>query len=157
MSGIPNKRDFYRVQLKRPLCGECKIIPLDELELDTKFMTVAIFNISAGGLKFATTKPIQHEDYHLLIEIKVTLFHEEVTLMGEIVRKGEGPNEYCIEYTINDTERTRMVRLVNNLSVQLRKTSSLSSCSFCTDEQILIFKQMSFLTQDQRLSRIYIK
>lgn len=88
-------------------------------------------------MRFISAYPLPYCDYQFLLEIKFVLFHEEITSIGEIVRQIESKNyEYCIHFTMGDTERSRMVQMINTLSVKLRKTNTLSSCSFCTEEEI---------------------
>lgn len=132
-----NHRDFYRLKFVHPLCGEAKVIPLEDFEVENRYSKVAILDISAGGMRFISAYPLPYCDYQFLLEIKFVLFHEEITSIGEIVRQIESKNyEYCIHFTMGDTERSRMVQMINTLSVKLRKTNTLSSCSFCTVEEI---------------------
>lgn len=137
MTGAENKRRFFRLAFSHPLCADMKMIPLEDVDLDNRSTRVGIVNISGGGLKFVSPMKLP-DDVQMLLEFKFVMLNKEVKLLGQIVRRMETERfEYSVNFTLDDNQLSSLIQLINTLSVKLRKQPRLSSCSFCTDDEML--------------------
>ncbi|MFB6363882.1 PilZ domain-containing protein [Paenibacillus elgii] len=141
MSMEKNKRSFFRLRFQQPLCAELKLIGMADLEPEFKTRKAALLDLSAGGARFFTAAPLPDES-RLLIELKFTALAKEYRVLGLLVRSGQtetGHPEYCIQFSHNETETAALTSMLNQLAIKLRKTTVISQCSFCTEEDLAEF------------------
>ncbi|PYI55787.1 PilZ domain-containing protein [Paenibacillus flagellatus] len=136
-----NKRSYFRLMLPVPLSGTLKIIGLNNKKIDSKLAVVLIHDLGAGGMRIHAKHnfPI-HPD--LLLEFRFRLFHTEHKHLGTIVRKSSHTDtiyEYGIVFSHDENERQSLLHHLNMLDLKLRSANRLSSCSFCTDEELESF------------------
>jgi hypothetical protein len=132
-----NKRHFFRLAFATPLCADMKIIPLEDVEIEQRSHRVAIVDLSGGGLKFISPVKLA-DDFQMLLEFRFVLLNKELKLLANLVRRlDEGERfEYSVRFTIDDSEQSNLVQLINTLSIKLKSARTLSSCSFCTEKEI---------------------
>lgn len=136
-----NKRSFFRLDFKHPLGAEVKLIGLDETEVNHKTVKAAVMDLSAGGARFYTDAPLPEES-NLLVELKFIGLGSTFRLLGIVVRtihSAEEHYEYCIQFSLDEPDTAALTSLVNQLAIKLRKTDTLSNCSFCTEEELETF------------------
>ena len=133
-----NKRRFFRLSFSNLLCAEMKLIPLEDIALKSRIWTIGIMDISGGGLRFLSPVKLPVE-YRFLVEFKMSVLNEEYKLLGEIIRSSETERyEYAVRFISDDATQSKLVQMVNLLSVKFRKNVNLTSCNFCTDEQLQV-------------------
>ncbi|MBB3108633.1 c-di-GMP-binding flagellar brake protein YcgR [Paenibacillus phyllosphaerae] len=133
-----NKREFFRVDLKIPLSALLKIIAVSGNVTDTKYSKIAIKDISAGGIRMHSRLNLPVH-VNLLLEFSFQLFNENVKLIGAITRKTEiAPAlfEYGIQFYLDINKERQLISNLNQLTARLRNMDVLSSCSFCSDEEL---------------------
>ncbi|GAA3404397.1 hypothetical protein ACFFNY_26705 [Paenibacillus hodogayensis] len=140
-----NKRKFHRLMLAEPLYGTLKIVGLNEKKLDSKLAHMFILDLGAGGVRIHSVHsfPVTPD---LLLEFGFTLFHTDHRYLGTITRKSSHSDkvfEYGIAFSLDETERQRLLQSIHLLSIRLRQGAELSSCSFCNDEQYASFYGVS--------------
>ncbi|WP_248926535.1 PilZ domain-containing protein [Paenibacillus hamazuiensis] len=136
-----NKRSFFRLSFVHPLCAELKIIGLPD-DAEVKTAKIAIHDISAGGMRFVSDINFS-EELNVLFEVKFTALGKPYKILGQLLRVKEvKPQiyEYSTKFSLNEPEESALVSMLNALSIKLRKVNVLSSCSFCTDEELAQFK-----------------
>jgi hypothetical protein len=141
MSTTNNKRSFFRLDFKHPLGADVKVIGLDESELEHKIVKAAIMDLSAGGARFYTDAPLPDE-MNLLVELKFIGLGSTCRLLGLVVRtirSADGHHEYCVQFSLDEPDTAALTSLVNQLAIKLRKATTLSNCSFCTEEELESF------------------
>ncbi|MCP1306101.1 PilZ domain-containing protein [Paenibacillus tyrfis] len=129
------------MRFQQPLRAELKIIGIADLEPEFKTMKAAMLDLSAGGARFLTAAPLPEES-RLLIELKFTALAKEYRTLGILVRSGQtetGHPEYCVQFSHNEKETTALTSMINQLAIKLRKTTVISQCSFCTEEDLAEF------------------
>lgn len=135
-----NKRHFFRVSFPHPLCAELKIIGTPDT-LETKTGKIAIHDMSAGGMRFRSDINFTNE-LHILFEAKFTALGKPYKLLGQILRAKEIHSpiyEYSAKFSLGAQAESDLVHILNMLSIKLKKTKVLSSCSFCTEEELKQF------------------
>jgi hypothetical protein len=134
-----NKRSFYRLSFEHPLCSDLKIVGAYGKEMESKKTRVVVKDISAGGLRFSTRLNLPPEA-NMVLEFRFTLLDKEVRTIGVIQRKWEPDDTHMIDYgvkfTIFENDEIALSGMINNLAVRLKRSPMLSSCSFCTEEDL---------------------
>lgn len=140
-----NKRSFFRVPFAHPLGAELKIIGQNDMDSGTKMLPAAILDLSAGGARVYTAAPLPEES-SLLVELRFTALGSVYRPFGPVVRSiltAQGQYEYSIQFSLDENGTAALTGMLNQLAVKLRKTPTLPSCSFCTEEELADF---GFLT-----------
>jgi hypothetical protein len=136
-----NKREYFRIGLKIPLSAQLKIVGINNTLVETKYASIFVTDISAGGLRIHSKLDLPlHID--LLLEFTFSLFHKDVKFLGTIVRKSTLTStlfEYGIRFSLNETQHALLTGHLNLLSIRLRQSSMITSCSFCTEEELKEF------------------
>ncbi|TBL78224.1 PilZ domain-containing protein [Paenibacillus thalictri] len=136
-----NQRSFFRLAFEHPLCAELKIIGLQD-GLETKTGKIAIHDVSAGGMRFWSDIDFTNE-LNVLFEAKFIGLGKPYKLLGQILRiKEVKPRiyEYSSKFSLSEAEESALISLLNAMSIKLRKMKMLSSCSFCTNEELELFQ-----------------
>jgi hypothetical protein len=135
-----NKRSFFRLSFAHPLCAEFKRVGLPDT-LEPKTSKIAILDISGGGMRFRSDINFTEELY-VLFEAKFTGLGKTYKLLGQILRMKPVHSdiyEYSAKFSLNESDESALISLLNSMSIKLRKTKVLSSCSFCTEEELSRF------------------
>jgi hypothetical protein len=136
-----NKREYYRLTLRVPLSARFRIIGYQNARLETNSSSIYIADIGAGGLRMHSRLNLPLNE-GLLLEFNVELFHEELVILGAVLRKKplqDGIYEYGVEFIMNDSLRQRLLSHLHMLSIRLRQTEVLASCSFVSEEEMRRF------------------
>jgi hypothetical protein len=133
-----NKREYFRIGLQIPLSAQLKIVGINNTSVDTKFASICVTDISAGGLRIHSKLDLPL-NIDLLLEFSFSLFNKEMKVLGTIVRKSSLSSsmyEYGVRFSMNETQHTQLMSNLNLLSIRLRQSNIVSSCSFCTEEEL---------------------
>lgn len=133
-----NRREFYRLTLHIPLSSRFKIIGFNQTEVNSNSSYIYIVDISAGGLRMHSKLDLPVRE-GLLLEFRFQLFNRELCVLGTIIRKKNIQDdiyEYGIEFTLNDSVRENLLGQLHLLSIRLKNTPVLTSCSFCSEEEL---------------------
>ncbi|MBD0382445.1 PilZ domain-containing protein [Paenibacillus sedimenti] len=135
-----NQRESFRINLQIPLSAMFKIIGIQNEATDTKYTKISIKDISSGGIRIHTPLDLP-VNMSLLLEFTFTLFSQDVKVLGTITRKSmlhASLYEYGIKFSIADIQLEQQLRShLHMLSTRLRHTNVLSSCSFCSEEEMV--------------------
>jgi hypothetical protein len=138
---INNQREYFRIGLQIPLSAQLKIIGINKILVDTKFAQIFVTDISAGGLCIHSKLDLPlHMD--LLLEFNFSLFDKQMKVIGTVTRKSNLENalfEYGIQFFIDENLHKELLGKLNLLHVRLRQTNVISSCSFCSEEEMKQF------------------
>lgn len=141
MPNSNNRREFYRLTLHIPLSAQFKIIGYNQTALNSNSSYIYIVDLSAGGLRMHSRLNLPPNE-GLLLEFRLRLFDREITVLGVIVRKTAMPGgifEYGISFSLNDQTKELLLGSIHLLSIRLRNTPVLTSCSFGTEEEVRKF------------------
>lgn len=136
-----NKREYYRLTLRVPLSARFRLIGYKNTRVETNSSSIYIADISAGGIRMHSKLNLPLNE-GLLLEFNVELFHEELVILGAVLRKqplNDGIYEYGVEFIMDDTMRQRLLGHLHMLSIRLRQTEVLASCSFVSEEEMRRF------------------
>jgi len=129
---IDKSRKYFRVKFFQSVCAKLKILTINNMTVDASSAFACVKNIGLGGLKFSN-----HLDFPIdpavTYNFNLTLLGHEFDLRGKIVRtiEKEDRPEYGVEFIIDETERTTLARILNNVTLLQRNHLSLYDCSFC--------------------------
>ncbi|AFC32053.1 PAS/PAC and GAF sensor-containing diguanylate cyclase/phosphodiesterase [Paenibacillus mucilaginosus 3016] len=137
MSEQPNKRRFFRLKLQRPLGAELRMVGVHDSHTVTRTMKTALLDLSAGGARFIATDPLPDEK-HLLVELRFTALGRDYKPLGVIVRTVDtgGHPQYCAQFSLDEQDTATLASVINQLSIKLRRSPVLSSCSFVPEEEL---------------------
>lgn len=129
---IDKRRKYFRVKFFEPICAKLKILHINNTAVDASTAFVCVKNIGLGGLKFSNHLefPI---DPAITYNFNLKLLGHEFDLKGNIVRiieKKDRP-EYGVEFIIDETLRTTLARILNNVTLLQRNHLSVYDCSLC--------------------------
>jgi c-di-GMP-binding flagellar brake protein YcgR len=136
-----NKREYFRLSLQIPLSAELKIIGINQISVDTKYAQIVVVDISAGGLRIHAKIDLPL-NIDLLLEFKFSLFDKQMKILGTIARKSmynQDLYEYGIQFSLNEKDHSVLIGKLNLLHIRLRQTNVVSSCSFCSEEELTDF------------------
>lgn len=142
-----NKREFYRIELKHALASEMTIVSIHGKEVDLAKAPVLILDISAGGLRFLSHLKLPANP-RILFSFSSQILGESLTVNGLIVRLKTIDNEaidlyeYGVNFQIDYRDQSQLYKLLNELSLKLRKTSLVQNCNFIKIGGINYFKQL---------------
>lgn len=141
-----NKRQFYRLTLQVPLSARFRVIGYRDSKVNTNSSPIYIADISAGGLRMHSRLNLPINE-GLLLEFNVELFHQDLVLLGSVLRKTllrDRIYEYGVEFILDEVMRNRLLSNIHMLSIRLRHTEVLASCSFCSLEEVQQFYGAEF-------------
>jgi hypothetical protein len=138
---VQNKREFYRLTLRVPLSARFRVIGYQGSTVITNSSSIYIADISAGGIRMHSKLNLPLNDT-LLLEFHMELFNTEMTLLGNVLRKQlhhDDIYEYGVEFILDDVLRQQLLSHIHTLSIRLKQTEVLASCSFCSLEEMKLF------------------
>jgi len=128
-----NRRRYFRCEFKaHPICAKLRLFSINKKEVESNYAYACIYDMGAGGLRFESSLdfPIRND---VFLQFNMVLSGKELELIGYIVRKEKKDNgyyEYGVEFV--NQQNDNLFSLLNQLSVQLRKSYVHSGCEFCS-------------------------
>ncbi|MBP1931487.1 EAL domain-containing protein [Ammoniphilus resinae] len=127
-----NQRKFFRIQLDFPLSASMTITQVKGKEVELGSTEVLIEDIGIGGLRFLSQiKLAVLKD--IILEFKTRILDTWIQVQGAIVWQRQAQDDiyqYGLELIIPENERTSLTRLLNDFSLQLRKSPLVPNCDF---------------------------
>lgn len=132
-----NRRQHFRVNFQYPLCTKMMIKVVANKSIPTtKYTRVCIHDFSAGGLGFVSHLDLPAKQ-NILYQFETRILDQELKLKGTILRKVTKNHffNYGVRFVMDQEEQESLLALLNLLSIQLKESSYLKSCDFCTKNQ----------------------
>ncbi|SOC37336.1 EAL domain-containing protein [Ureibacillus acetophenoni] len=142
-SEMKEKRNFYRIQLVMPLKATMTITSFKGNVVNLGKTEITIDNIGAGGLRFYSTiqLPVRPD---IVYQFETVIMGKEVQVQGHIVWKDEscdGVYQYGISFNIIEKERQDLLKVLNNLTLKLKKNVLVHDTNFVHDDPIQYIKK----------------
>lgn len=130
------RRRYFRVRTTIPLCCDMRIMQIKGKAVDTPFTQVCVLDTSGGGFRFLSELilPISSE---VILEFRTNILDTKLLLAGHIVRMEQVDNdiyEYGVKFDIDEAKETQLIRLLNEIQLDIRNNVAIRGCSFCTKE-----------------------
>lgn len=138
-----NKRKYFRLQFSYPLLAEMSIIRLMGKEISTGKSDVLIENLSLGGLSFVSTIRMDVRP-DMILSFETTLLGKKIHFVGKIVWSREQAERvylYGVEFLNDEKERDALAKMINQLTIKLRKNPILADCQFIDTDSLTFFKE----------------
>lgn len=138
IKSLKSQRKYFRIKLSVPWCAFMRIINQGAAYSHEGHYRVCIMDIGPGGLKFASDLKL-NIDHHVVLEFTLHLLNEDICLLGNIVHKVEiSPKitEYGVQFNIDDHDRTRLTRILNDAIIKMRKNMFLKDTNLCNKKSI---------------------
>jgi len=136
---LREKRRYFRVKTFVPICSDMRIMQIKDKVVDTPFTKICVLDLSAGGFRFLSELklPISSE---VVLEFQTNILDNKLLLIGHVVRMDimeEHIFEYGVEFRIDENKKSQLIRLLNEMQIDLRNNKAIRGCSFCTKENQL--------------------
>lgn len=127
-----NKRKYFRISFIYPLLGTITVQYLNNRHVNIGRSSILIGNIGPGGLCYESQiKFPLNKDFVLGIATKI--LDHSLSFQGRNVWCNEVDNglyQYGFEFTMEESERADLVKLLNQLQVKYKKELLLPDCNF---------------------------
>jgi DNA-binding response OmpR family regulator len=133
---VNEKRRYFRVKTFVPICSDMRIMQIKDKVVDTPFTKICVLDLSAGGFRFLSELklPISSE---VVLEFQTNILDNKLLLIGHVVRLDimeEHIFEYGVEFRIDENKKSQLIRLLNEMQIDIRNNKTIRGCSFCTKE-----------------------
>ncbi|APM37816.1 PilZ domain-containing protein [Clostridium kluyveri] len=129
-----DRRRYFRIDLDTPLCTEMTIVEINSKKIKSGITNVCVSNIGAGGLSF--TSPLDFPmGKEILFRFNTTIFKESIYFIGNIIRNKKIKDDlykYGVHFILDDQIETKYIRILNRLSIALKKNPKNVEYSTCT-------------------------
>jgi len=130
-----NRRNYFRIPLEIPLVADMTIESIGNKKLNIGSSEVLIQNIGPGGLSFRSTLrlPVNQE---ITLRFTTEILSHVIQFNGHIVRHKEldnQDNQYGVEFISDEVKREMLVKLLNQVQIQLRHKSILPNSRFLSN------------------------
>lgn len=128
-----NKRKFFRVYTKKPICTEMEIVSFNGKSIKTHSSNVCIKDLSLCGLKFSSKLELPIGE-NIIYQFKLQLLHKCYYIKGHIVWHKEEKNGdiyYGVHSIIDEKMYADYFAVLNNLALVIKRNQSNHGCSFC--------------------------
>lgn len=132
------EREFYRLQLARPLCSSIEIIRIKDNVIESGVAKVCVDDIAGGGLRFVSDLDLLVEE-RVVFQFQLKILGQNIKTQGNIVRKKElqgGLFEYGVKFTMEDTQVDKLAHTVNKLMLLFKRNPFPESCGFCDQKKL---------------------
>ncbi|WP_156288209.1 EAL domain-containing protein [Oceanobacillus salinisoli] len=134
----PNRRKYFRIPLTFPIRANMTLIALQEKKVNVGTTEVLIEDIGPGGLRFLSNiqLPVQ---FDITYQFKITILDENIVVIGKVVWKEEikGSFEYGIEFNMDNKERDQLIKILNQLSVQIRRSPFVPNSNILNEDRFI--------------------
>ncbi|WP_051585888.1 PilZ domain-containing protein [Caldanaerobius polysaccharolyticus] len=131
---MKNRRKYFRVKLHNPLCAKMTIKYVYGKAVKTGYANVCVNDIGPGGLKFLSNLKLQANP-NIVLEFELNILNTTLKVYGTIVRIEEIEPDifgYGVEFVfIEDTFRTKLISIFNELAIYLKKNIKSPNGNFC--------------------------
>ncbi|MBS4195670.1 EAL domain-containing protein [Lederbergia citri] len=137
-----NRRKYFRLNLHHPLSADMTIIKFMGKDISLGKTEVLIQDLSIGGLGFVSDIKIAARP-DMILSIETEILGEIVEFIGKIVWIKELYDDvyhYGMEFMIEEQERDEIAKVINTLTVRLRKNPILPDCRFIITDINTFFK-----------------
>ena len=141
-----NRRKYFRILFKYPLLGTMTVQVFNNKPVQIGSSSILIEDLGAGGLSYQSNIKFPLNK-GLILGIKTTILDHTLSFIGRNVWCKEIDNhlyQYGFEFDMEESERTHILPLLNQLQVKYRKEILLPNCSF-----IKITNTAQFFQTDQ--------
>ena len=78
-----------------------------------------------------------------MYQFETTILNQHIKLNGHIVWKNEVKDifQYGVQFSIDENERTRLIKILNHFSLQLKNNPIVPDCSFIEEEKMSYLKK----------------
>ena len=114
---IPQQRKYVRIE--KPYITHFRVKPCDG-EASNNWETIAVVNLSAGGLFFYSSVNLEVGTI-LDLEISFSHIYPAVICVGRVIRANRHPVTSKIGYTIEFTEIGELDKIIINKSLRMTK------------------------------------
>jgi diguanylate cyclase (GGDEF)-like protein/PAS domain S-box-containing protein len=139
---VVDKREYFRVKFQYPLLGQMTIKEIRGKKVDVGFTNILIENIGPGGFMFVSNLDFSiHSNiyYHFQLVIMGTLFE----LTGQIIWRQNAEGEIHkngVVFIMNELERLSLIRILNVLTIQMKKGPLVPECNFIVLDKVKFLK-----------------
>ena len=127
-----NRRKYFRILFKYPLLGSMTVQVFNHKPVQIGSSSILIEDLGAGGLSYQSNIKFPLNK-GLILGIKTTILDHTLSFIGRNVWCKEIDNQlyqYGFEFDMEESERTHILPLLNQLQVKYRKEVLLPNCSF---------------------------
>ena len=105
---------------------------------------VLIEDLGPGGIKFLSTIQLSIRP-DIIFQFETTIMDQPIKLYWHIVWKNEinGIFQYGLQFSINEDERSRLIKMLNDFSFQLKDSSFLSNGCFIRKDKVNYLKKIN--------------
>jgi hypothetical protein len=134
MDSVPkvNQRKFFRVYFKIPLVAGMTIEKIGDKKLSIGSSEVFIHNIGPGGLCFQSTLRLPAKQ-DITLRFTTEIFSNMMQFNGHIMwhkELNDHDNQYGVKFTLDETKREVLIKVLNQLQIQLRHKSIIPNSRF---------------------------
>lgn len=142
---LENKRRYFRLDFYFPLSAQMTIIKIKGKDIQLGTSEVLIEDMGLGGLRFlADLKLVVNRE--IILEFETEILEKTIKLCGAVVWLKEvedGIYQYGLEFMIHETERDSLAKLLNNLSLLLKKSPVVPNCRFIKIDRMAYIKSLN--------------
>src|SRR5690606_26644128 len=137
------RRKYFRVTFPYPLVADMTLTKIHGRNVKLGKSEVLVENIGLGGLRFLSNFRLPvHQD--IILEFETEILGNIITVYGSVAWMKELKHQiyqYGLEFSIDENERTNLAKLLNKLSILLRKNPLVPDCRFVKVNRYTFFKQ----------------
>jgi len=140
-----DRRKYFRIKFTQFLEADLTIKELEGRKINVGYTKVLIKNIGPGGLCFVSNIRFPHEKGFVL-QFITQLIGEEIRVCGNIVWANETDNdlyEYGVEFLIDENERMRVIRVLNQVQIRMRNNLLFADGSFASVSPNVYYKKLT--------------
>jgi len=140
-----DRRKYFRIKFTQFLEADLTIKELEGRKISVGYTKVLIKNIGPGGLCFVSNIRFPHEKGFVL-QFITQLIGEEIRVCGNIVWANETDNdlyEYGVEFLIDENERMRVIRVLNQVQIRMRNNLLFADGTFVSVSPNVYYKKLT--------------
>lgn len=140
-SSYENRREYFRIDLPRPLVSEMTITSLGGKAVQLGMTKVLIEDIGPGGARFTSNIKLPPRP-DLILKLKTYILEQTLEVSGSIVWSNEVDDlqQYGLKFTIKDNLRDSLTSLLNQFQVSIRNKSITAHSSFLATSKRQFFR-----------------
>jgi diguanylate cyclase (GGDEF)-like protein/PAS domain S-box-containing protein len=142
---IAKRRKFFRVKFYNYLEAWLTILEINSKKVNVGNTKVLIKNIGPGGLCFISNidLPVRRD---IILRVTTELIGEELNVQGcSVWKKIQDDNlyEYGVEFSLDENERTNLIRILNNVQIKMKNNPLFADGSFVASSPSIYFKTIT--------------